>query len=59
MAARQGTHSTIHLHALPSCANNSMRRIDLNEFPADEDEGIDLNQFPPDEHEDMDMNQIP
>jgi len=69
----QGTHSHIYgPHLSSSDGSNSMRGLDLNQFPAveyedvvlnqflsNEDEGIDLNQSPALEHEGIDLNQFP
>jgi len=45
LAVRQETRSLIDPHASSGGASNSMRGIDLNQFPPNEDEDIDMNQI--------------
>jgi len=46
----QGKHHKLNLNdqlASSTGGGNSIRGIDLNQFPPDEDEDVVLNQFPP------------
>jgi len=57
----QSVHQRTHFHisdphASSSGGSNSMKGIDLNNFPPAEDRGFDLNQFPSIENEDININ---